>query len=208
MHRDRIAIVLAAGLVTAPAIALAAPTSSKSPSVTGKAVYGQTVRCDRGDFSADAVSFSYRWGDAFLTHARGPAWKIDTLDDGVACFVTATDAVGATTTTQSEFFTIEPATPRLALTGRPARPGFFKITGRITPVAAARDNSRRTLNLVVYNGIRQLTLGTHRPRRDGTFTLTAKDRPGTHNYEVAFITGDDVWSRVEKKVKATVRQPT
>src|SRR5438270_5643749 len=64
-HRWRIAIAtlsLSAAGAGVAAVALAQPTEMAPPSISGKAVFGATLRCDPGSWTG-AVRFAYTWNN-------------------------------------------------------------------------------------------------------------------------------------------------
>ena len=106
MTRLVLGLLIVSGVVAASALA-AAPQNQKAPSIDGKAMVGQTLTADRGDWSGSPTSFTYQWqrcdnsgsscGD--ISGATTTKYKLADADVGntVRVQVTAKNGDGSTT---------------------------------------------------------------------------------------------------------------
>ena len=101
-----LSLLIVAGIVAASALA-AAPQNQTAPSITGKAMVGQTLTADRGEWSGSPTDYAYRWqrcdndgqscGD--IDNATAKTYKLTDADVGntVRAQVTAKNNDGNTT---------------------------------------------------------------------------------------------------------------
>ena len=159
MSRTRLTTLLAAGALGATlvaavtAVASAAPVAAKPPTITGKPAYQQTLTCNKGTWSADAVSFSYAWAiSGGSTIASGPTLKVPASAIGynVVCIVTARDAQGQTTPASSAQVLIAPGISTVKITKATARNGVVTISGFVGP-ATARTRGPDGWSMVVLD---------------------------------------------------------
>jgi hypothetical protein len=106
MTRLVLGLLIVSGVVAASALA-AAPQNQKPPSIDGKAMVGQTLTADKGDWSGNPTTFTYQWqrcdndgsscGD--ISGATTTKYKLADADVGntVRVQVTAKNGDGSTT---------------------------------------------------------------------------------------------------------------
>src|SRR5947208_604859 len=106
MTRLVLGLLIVSGVVAASALA-AAPTNQTAPSISGKAMVGQTLTADKGEWSGSPTTFTYQWqrcdndgtscGD--IAGAVQKTYKLTDADTGntVRVQVKATNADGSTT---------------------------------------------------------------------------------------------------------------
>jgi len=106
MTRLVLGLIVVSGVVAASALA-AAPQNQKAPSLEGKAMVGQTLTADKGDWSGSPTTFTYQWqrcdndgtscGD--ISGATTSKYKLTDADVGntVRAQVKATNSDGSTT---------------------------------------------------------------------------------------------------------------
>lgn len=86
-----------------------APANSVAPAVTGNAFTGQTLSCSTGTWSQSPTSYAYQWkrAGANIAAATASTYVVVLADVGqsVKCTVTASNAVGAGTPTDSNAVT-------------------------------------------------------------------------------------------------------
>ena len=188
-------LLLAAALsATVVAVASAAPVAAKAPTITGKPAYQQTLTCNKGTWSADAVSFSYAWAiSGGSTIATGPTLKVpaSAIDYDVVCIVTARDAQGQTTPASSPQVLITPGISTVKIARATATNGVVTISGFVGP-ATARMRGPDGWSMVVLDRIisgqevQQLSNPKIVRSRKGAFTLSAHDVRGKHTYVIEF----------------------
>jgi hypothetical protein len=106
MTRLVLGLIVVSGVVAASALA-AAPQNQKAPSLEGKAMVGQTLTADKGDWSGSPTTFTYQWqrcdndgascGD--ISGATTSKYKLTDADVGntVRAQVKATNSDGSAT---------------------------------------------------------------------------------------------------------------
>jgi hypothetical protein len=92
-----------------PSAAPTAPVNSVAPAVTGNAFTGQTLSCSTGTWSQSPTDYAYQWKRAGsnISSATSSTYVVVLADVGasVKCTVTAVNAVGAGTPTDSNAVT-------------------------------------------------------------------------------------------------------
>ncbi len=191
------ALLLAAAIsVIGAAVAMGAPVANKPPTISGKPAYQQTLTCNKGTWSADAVSFSYAWAiSGGSTIATGQTLKVpvSTIGYNVVCIVTARDAQGATTPASSPQVLIGPGISTVKITKATSRNGLVTISGFVGP-ALARKKGPNGWSTVVLDreltskvNVQQISNGPRVVKtKDGAFTLSGHDAKGTHTYIINF----------------------
>jgi hypothetical protein len=189
------AIAAAAPTAIAAAAAIAAPMASKPPTIRGRPNFGQTLTCNKGTWSADAVSFSYAWAiSGGSTIATGRTLKVPASATGynLVCIVTAHDAHGHTTPASSSEVLIGDGISTVKITKASVRNGVVTISGIVGP-AAARTKGPNGWSSVVLD--RELTSKINVQRiagpkvvktRNGSFTISGRDTKGAHSYIITF----------------------
>jgi hypothetical protein len=177
------------GLVVA--VATGAPVAGKLPTISGKPNLGQTVTCNKGTWSSDAVSFSYAWAiSGGSTIASGQTLKVpaSAVDFDVVCIVTARDAHGQTTPASSAQVLIGQGISTVKITKATSKNGLVTISGTIGP-AAARKKGPEGFSTVVLDrqlaskGSEQQIAGPKIVRtKNGSFTISGHDSKGKHTY--------------------------
>ena len=194
MRRTTLTALLVAAALSASvvAVASAAPVAAKAPTITGRPAYQQTLTCNKGTWSADAVSFSYAWAiSGGSTIATGPTLKVpaSAIDYDVVCIVTARDAQGQTTPASSAQVLIAPGISTVRITRAAATNGVVTISGFVGP-ATARTRGPDGWSMVVLDRIisaqevQQLSNPKIVRSRNGAFTLSAHDVRGKHTYVI------------------------
>ena len=159
------------------AVAIAAPVAGKPPTISGKAAYQQTLTCNKGTWSADAVSFSYAWAiSGGSTIATGPTLKVpaSTIDYNVVCIVTARDAQGQTMPASSAQVLIAPGISTVKITKATANDGVVSISGFVGP-ATARERGPDGWSMVVLDRV----LTSVAPRSSGARTARSRSPAAT-----------------------------
>lgn len=180
-------LVLAAGAsAVLAAVAIAAPTVQKPPSISGKPNFDSALTCHKGTWSSDAVHFSYAW-----TYAGGGpqiatrrTWRADAarLGYGVVCQVTAFDASGASASADSPQVVIAPGISTVRITKIRGAHGSLTVTGVVGPRAALVPSKYakpyivldRRLNKTTVTQLTGLKILTN---RSGRFKITAPTLP-------------------------------
>jgi hypothetical protein len=116
----------------------AAPAPEELPFVSGSAIVGQTLTCERGTWKAKPPpSFSYQWlrDGAPISGATEEAYAVETGDQGhrIACNVTATNSEGST---QEESANVMLIASRVTLVVPPP-PSGKKGAGSVLPSPGA-----------------------------------------------------------------------
>jgi hypothetical protein len=185
---------VAAGSAVMVAVAIAAPVPSKPPTISGKPNYQQTLTCNRGTWSPDAVSFSYAWAiSGGSTIATGQTLKVPatTIDYYVVCIVTARDAQGNTTPASSSQVLIAPGISMVKITKASAKKGVVTISGFAGP-ADARKRGPDGWSIVVLDRVitahevQQIAGPKSVRTKNGSFTLSGHDVKGKHTYIINF----------------------
>ncbi|HXD66639.1 MAG TPA: hypothetical protein VNV17_18590 [Solirubrobacteraceae bacterium] len=180
------------GLVAA--VATAAPVPGKPPTISGTPAYQQTLTCNRGTWSADAVSFSYAWAiSGGSTIAGGQRLKVPASAIGfdVVCIVTARDAQGQTTPASSAQALVAPGISTVKITKASAAHGVVTISGIVGP-ATARRRGREGWSTVVLDRIiagqslQQISNPKIIRTKNGAFTVSGHDVKGRHTYVVNY----------------------
>lgn len=185
---------LAASAIVA-AVAIAAPVASKPPTISGKPNLAQTLTCNRGTWSSDAVSFTYAWAvSGGSTFAGGQTLKVPRSVVGydVVCIVTAHDAHGQTTPASSGEVLIAPGISTVRIVRASVKHGVVTISGVVGP-AAARTKGPNGGSTVVLDreltskiNVQQIAGPKIVRTRNGAFTISGHDTSGRHTYIVNF----------------------
>jgi hypothetical protein len=180
---------------TAAAVAIAAPVVSRAPTIRGRPAYQQTLTCDKGMWSSDAVSFSYAWAvSGGSTFAGGQTLKVPQSVVGydVVCIVTGRDAQGQATPASSGQVLIAPGVSRVKIVRASATNGVVTISGFVGPAAARRKSpngwSTVTLDreLSSKTDVQQIAGPRIVRTHNGAFTISGHDAKGTHTYVIGF----------------------
>ena len=179
----------------AAAVALAAPTAGKPPTISGKPAYQQTLTCDKGTWSANAVSFSYAWAiSGGSTIATGQTLKVPASAIGydLVCIVTARDAQGHETPASSTQVLVAPGISSVKITGASVTNGVVTISGIVGP-AAARAKGPSGWSTVVLDreltskiNVQQIAAPKTVKTKNGSFTISGHDVKGRHTYVINF----------------------
>lgn len=176
------------------AVATAAPVPGRPPTISGTAAYQQTLTCNRGTWSGDAVSFSYAWAiSGGSTIAGGQMLKVPASAIGfdVVCLVTARDAQGRTTPASSAPVLVAPGMSTVKITKATSAKGVVTISGIVGP-AGARSRGPNGLSSVVLDrlisGRQYAQIGSPKIVRskNGSFTIGGHDSRGRHLYVVNY----------------------
>ncbi len=186
---------LAAGGLCA-AQASAAPTPASLPTISGTAVYGSTLTCANGTWSAGAGGFSYTWelADGNVAIGTGPNLRVRApwVGLGIVCAVGATDSTGSATAT-SPAITAKPLVPTIHITqAAQLVPGKVVISGTVGPTASLNGgNGSLILYRATKSGFQQLSFNgsqTRPSRKHGAFRLVATGEPrGRNRYIVQYV---------------------
>ena len=176
------------------AAALGAPANSKPPAISGHPAFGSLLTCNRGTWSADAVSFDYSWvfSGGGATIAPGQKWRVDKdVDYNVACQVVAHDAQGATTSAVSASVLLTKGISNVRITKVSQKHGNLTFTCVAGPGGALKhapfDRPIAVLDRKLgKNGNLQLGGLLVIKKRNGHFTISGHDTPGKHTYVVNF----------------------
>ncbi|MDO8212906.1 hypothetical protein [Conexibacter sp. CPCC 206217] len=200
--------------LAAPSIAAAAPVSTAPPSIRGTLAFGQTVRCDPGQWSGAPTAFTYDWMLNGSSRGSGPTFAIDDpyfTAYPLACQVTATDATGATAVASSAAATPRPGTAKIVVSRFVAqRRGRILATGKITPAAIGRrwDGGSVVLrrNVPGRRDGASFQLSDPTPiRRDGSFKVIGADAPGRWQIRLDFVPAAlNLWSTPEVVKRLTI----
>lgn len=190
-----VGVALAAlGVSAVPAAA--APTASSLPTITGTGVYGSTLTCTNGTWSAGAGSFTYTWelADGNVPIGTGPTLRVRApwVGLGIVCAVGATDTTGTATATSTSI-TAMPLIPTIRIiSARQTTAGKIAISGTVSPTASLRGGAG---SLILYrqttSGPQQLSFNGRQTRpnaKTGAFTLEASGEPrGRNTYIVQYV---------------------
>jgi len=179
----------------AAAVALAAPVASKPPAISGKPAYQQTLTCDKGTWSPDAVSFSYAWAiSGGSTIATGQTLKVPASAIGydLVCIVTARDAQGQQTPASSTEVLVAPGIASVKITRASVTNAVVTISGIVGP-AAARAKGPSGWSTVVLDreltskiNVQQIAAPKTVKSKNGSFTISGRDVTGHHTYVINF----------------------
>lgn len=135
-----LSLIVAAGVAAAGALA-AAPQNQQVPTIDGKAMVGQTLTAQRGEWSGNPTDYTYRWqrcdndgqscGD--IDNATAKTYKLTDADVGntVRVMVTAKNSDGSTTANSKPTDTISGnAAPRA--TTQPSISGKAQVGETLT----------------------------------------------------------------------------
>jgi hypothetical protein len=198
MRRTTLTALAAAATLSAiaAAVAIAAPVASKAPTISGKPNFGQTLTCNTGTWSADAVSFSYAWAISGGSNiASGQTLKVPASAVGynVVCIVTAKDAQGKPTPASSTQVLIGAGIATVKITKASAKNGVVTISGFVGPAAARKKGPNGSSTVVLDRelssviNVQQISNGPKIVRsKNGSFTISGHDVTGTHTYIVNF----------------------
>lgn len=190
-------LAVAAGLsAIAAAVAIAAPVAGKAPTISGKPNFAQKLTCNKGTWSADAVSFSYAWAiSGGSTFATGQTLKVPASAVGfdVVCIVTAMDAQGNATPASSSQVLIGQGIATVRITTAVANHGAVTISGFVGPRAALKKGPNGSATVVLDReltskiDVQQISNGPKIVRAtNGAFTISGHDVKGMHTYIVNF----------------------
>jgi hypothetical protein len=177
------------------AVAIAAPVASKPPTITGRPNLAQTLTCNTGTWSSDAVSFTYAWAvSGGSTFAGGRTLKVPRSVVGydVVCIVTARDAQGQTTPASSSQVLIAPGISTVKIVRASVKHGVVTISGIVGPAAARRKGPNGWSTVVLdreltsKSNVQQIAGPKVVRTRNGSFTISGHDTRGTHTYVVNF----------------------
>ncbi|HEY6525939.1 MAG TPA: hypothetical protein VIY10_19300 [Solirubrobacteraceae bacterium] len=184
--------VVLSGVVVA--VATAAPVPGRPPTISGTPAYQQTLTCNRGTWSADAVSFSYAWaisGGSTIAGGQRLTVPASAIGFDVVCIVTARDAQRQTTPASSAQALIAPGISTVKITKASAAHGIVTISGIVGP-AVARKHGPNGWSTVVLDRIiagqseQQISNPKIIRTRNGAFTVSGHDVKGRHTYVVNY----------------------
>jgi hypothetical protein len=195
--RKGISLGLVVGVIACAAFAaaaLGAPANSKPPTISGKPAFGSVLTCNRGTWSADAVSFDYSWvfSGGGLTIATGQKWRVNKdVGYNIACQVVAHDAQGATTSAMSAPVLLTAGISSVRITKVSQKHGNLTFTCVAGPSGALKHASFDRPSAVLDRKLGKnsnLQLGgiVVIKKRDGHFTISGHDTPGKHTYVIHF----------------------
>ena len=113
--------------ITIGAGAIAAPTNTVLPGITGTAQQGQTLTCSTGTWTGSPTSYSYQWksaGSNVGTNQNTYVPVIGDVGNTITCVVTATNAGGSTSATSPATGTVIAAPTAPTVTGLNVAGGF------------------------------------------------------------------------------------
>jgi hypothetical protein len=176
------------------AVANAAPVPDRPPTISGTPAYQQTLTCNRGTWSADAVSFSYAWAiSGGSTIASGQRLKVPASAIGfdVVWLVTARDAQGQTTPASSAQALIAPGISTVKITRASVTRGDVTISGIVGPATARRrgPNGWSTVvldRIIAEQSVQQISNPKIVRSKNGSFTVSGHDVKGRHTYVVNY----------------------
>lgn len=198
MRRTILTALAAAAALSAiaAAVATAAPVAGRAPAISGKPNFAQTLTCNKGTWSADAVSFSYAWAISGGSNiASGQTLKVPESAVGynVVCIVTAKDAQGNATPASSAQVLIGQGIATVKITTAVARNGVVTISGFAGPAAARKKGPNGWATVVLdreltsKTDVQQISNGPKIVRgKNGAFTISGRDVKGKHTYIVNF----------------------
>jgi hypothetical protein len=184
--------VVVAGAVAAGAVA--APVAGKPPTINGRPAYQQTLTCNKGTWSADAVSFSYAWAiSGGSTIATGQTLKVpaSAIDYNVVCIVTARDAQGQMTPASSAQVLVAPGISTVKITKATVEHGVVTVSGVVGPATARKrgPNGWSTVvldRIITGQQVEQISNPKIVRTKNGSFTLSGHDVTGKHTYVVNY----------------------
>ncbi len=140
-------------LLSTAVVAIAAPSNTAPPTISGTAAYDSKLTCNEGSWSG-AASLDYSWdygGRGTAQWASGKSVRIpaNVVSRPIACTVTATDAAGATTTASSARVVPTAGKPRFKYSLRSLKPGRLRLKGVAGPRSALVYSSSRA-TVVLY----------------------------------------------------------
>ncbi len=196
MRRTAFTALLGATALSAIAVAVAAgaPVPGTPPTISGRPAYQQKLTCNKGTWSADAVSFSYAWAiSGGSTIASGPTLKVpaSAIDFDVVCIVTARDAQGQTAPASSAQVLIAPGISTVKITKATVKKGVVTISGIVGP-ALARTRGPNGWSTVVLDriiagqSVQQISNPKIVRSKTGAFTIGGHDVKGRHSYVVNY----------------------
>jgi hypothetical protein len=221
MNRRIICAIAVLPALTAAAVAMAGPTSTRAPKLVGTVAFDRTVTCDPGTFTPTPASISYAWaaGGGPIADATKSTLTIDKpyLMGGydITCTVTATDAAGSATAVSSPAVRPALGATTMKITSVKVKPkGAFVIKGQIGPkhlVAKYIEGAQVVLNRKVpgkAKGVFQLSESPAPVDKHGRFTVTGHDRVGKRKVLINFYPGNggtSLWSpaTVTRTIKVT-----
>jgi hypothetical protein len=197
------------------AIAASAPMPGKPPSISGRPNFAQTLTCDKGAWSADAVSFDYAWtyaggGPTFGTGAKLRVPKTVT-GYAIVCVVTAHDAQGQTTSATSAGVTIGVGIPMVRITKATVKKSLVTLSGVVGPPAALVKGPAGGAVIVLDRRINKTTVtqlaGPLVVRGRGRFTISGHDSRGRHTYVLLFGPAPGTGYGAQTAANRTLRVP-
>ncbi len=189
--------LLAGGAVSAgvAAVAIAAPVATKPPTISGKPDYGQTLTCNRGTWSSDAVSFTYAWaisGGSTIANGQSLSVPRSAIGYNLVCIVTAKDARGATTPASSNQLQIGEGIPTVKITEAGVKKGVVTISGIVGPAVARKKGPDGASTVVLDReltskiDVQQISNPKIVRSKNGSFTISGHDTKGKHTYVLLF----------------------
>ena len=198
MRPTTLTALLLAGALSATAVvaavAVAAPVPGRAPTISGKPNFEQPLTCNKGTWSADAVSFSYAWAiSGGSTIAGGQILKVpaSAIDYDLVCIVTAADAQGATTAASSSEVLIGAGISAVKITKATVTDGLVTISGFVGPADARKRGPEGWSSVVLDRLIsgqqyEQLAGPKIVRSRGGAFAISGHDTPGRHTYVINY----------------------
>jgi hypothetical protein len=188
-------VVAVLGSPVFAAVALGAPANTKLPTISGKPAFGSLLTCNRGNWSADAVTFDFSWvfSGGGPTIATGQKWHVDKdVDYDVTCQVVAHDAQGATTSAVSAPVLLTKGISSVRITAITQKHGNLTFTCVAGPSGALKhtsvDHPYASLGRKLgKDSLLQLGGLVVIKKRNGHFTISGHDTPGKHTYVVQFV---------------------
>ncbi|MCB0874010.1 MAG: hypothetical protein KDC36_11605 [Thermoleophilia bacterium] len=211
-HRaKRLVLATAAATLLTATAAAAAPVATTQPKILGKPIVMKTIGCDPGTWK-DAVSVTRIWKYGLLGRKTTTASRFRILpafaDNPITCWVTATDAAGATTVAVAQAFPeAAPMKLRFRLTS-PAR-GRIRLVGTAGPKAAFRVKGRRARILLLHTdyALGRQVLITKPVPSSGRFVFNTTDLPGRRRYTVVLQTANsDAFDGISRVTALSVKR--
>ena len=170
--------------------------ASKAPTISGKPNFGQTLTCNKGTWSADAVSFSYAWaisGGSNIASGHTLKVPVSAIGYNVVCIVTAKDAQGEATPASSPQVLVAQGISTVKITKAVAKNGVVTISGFVGPAAARKKGPDGSATVVLDReltskiNVQQISNGPKIVRsKTGSFTISGHDVKGRHTYSINF----------------------
>jgi hypothetical protein len=190
------------------------PVNTTPPTITGTIQFGQTLKCNPGDWSGDPVSFSYAWGSESQVKGTKRTFYVEDPYFSaypLGCTVTATDAAGETATARAPGSVAAAGVPKIKITDVRVLPkGRFTVTGKVGPKIVAKSYGTqdsvvidRPLKRADHANLQVSQIAT--VKANGKFTVTGTDDPGRRHYKVVYHSDNpQVWTQGEKAFSAKI----